>query len=156
MIRRTIASKFLSIVGISCVAPFLYAQTKRAESPKPIETTVCDIVADSQRFDGRQVRFFARFQSDGLEHSALVDSKCSRGIIPFTADGVENHSDIEAFDRALEQGQRGTMDKRIVATFTGRFVRRTSRSSRTLFVLEIERIDDLQVTMIDLKPHVPR
>jgi hypothetical protein len=48
------------------------------------------------------------------------------------------------------------MDKRIVATFTGKFVRRISRSSHTLFVLEIERIDDLQVTMIDLRPHVPR
>jgi hypothetical protein len=51
---------------------------------------------------------------------------------------------------------RGTIDKRIVATFTGRFVLRDSYSSRLGFVLNIERIDDLKVTRIDLKPHVPR
>jgi hypothetical protein len=38
------------------------------------------------------------------------------------------------------------MDKRIVATFTGRFVLRDSYSSRLRFVLNIERIDDLKVT----------
>ena len=74
-------------------------------SPSPIKTTVCEGVRDSQRFDGKKVRFFASFQSDGIERSVLTDSKCSRGIVPFVPDEVENHPDIEVFDRALERGK---------------------------------------------------
>ena len=120
------------------------------------ETHRYDTVRDRQRFDGKKVRFFASFQSDGLEHSALINSRCGRGIIPFAPDEVEHHPDIEAFDHALDKGRRGTMDKRIVAMFTGQFVRKPNPSSHTRFFLEIKRIDHLQVTMIDLTPHVPR
>jgi hypothetical protein len=126
------------------------------QSSKAINVTVCEIVENALRFVGKRVRFSAKFQSDGIEHSVLTDPDCGRGIEPFVPDEVEQHPDIEAFDRALDQGMRGTIDKRIVATFTGRFVLRDSYSSRLGFVLNIERIDDLKVTRIDLKPHVPR
>lgn len=76
--------------------------------------------------------------------------------MPFVVDEAEHHPDIEAFDRALDQGMRATRDKRIVATFTGRLLVRRDSHSRLHFVLNIERIDDLTVTPIDLKPRVPR
>jgi hypothetical protein len=155
MLRRKIIT-FVSIAGAYCIAPSLRAQTKQTPVPNPIDTTVCEVVGDSQRFDGKKVRFFARFQSDGIERSVLTDSKCARGIIPFVPDEVENHRDIQAFDRALEQGIRGTRDKHVVATFTGRFVRQAKPSSNPRFILQIERIDNLKVIMINLKPHVPR
>ena len=69
---------------------------------------------------------------------------------------MEHHPDIEAFDRALDQGSRGTIDKRVVATFTGRFVREAKSTSHPRLVLWIERIDSLQVTMIDSRPHKPQ
>jgi hypothetical protein len=99
MRRRTIT--FVSIAGAYCIAPFLGAQTKQNSLPSPINTTVCEVAGDSQRFDGKKIRFFARFQSDGIERSVLTDSKCSRGVIPFVLDEVENHPDIQAFDHAL-------------------------------------------------------
>jgi len=126
------------------------------QSSKAINVTVCEIVEDALQFVGKRVRFSAKFQSDGIENSVLTDPDCGRGIEPFVPDEVEQHPDIEAFDRSLDQGMRGTIDKRIVATFTGRFVLRESYSSRLGFVLNIERIDDLKLTRVDLKPHVPR
>jgi hypothetical protein len=125
-------------------------------SSNAINATICEIVEDALRFVGNRVRFSAKFQSDGIEHSVLTDPYCGRGIEPFVPDEVEQHPDIQALDYALDKGMRGTMDKRIVATFTGRFVLRDSDSSRLRFVLNIERIDELKVMPVDLKPHVPR
>jgi hypothetical protein len=156
MMRRKIINTLISFAGAYCIAPLLHAQRKQTPLPSPIDTTVCEGVGDGQRFDGKKVRFIANFRSDGIEHSVLTDSKCSRGIIPFVPDEFENHQDIQALDRALKQGRHGTMDKHIVATFTGRFVRQTKPSSRPRFILAIERIENLQVSMVDLKPHVPR
>jgi len=129
---------------------------KETQSSKAIETTVCEVVGDALRFVGERVRFSARFVSDGRHGSVLIDSNCGRGIEPFVADEVEQHPDIQALDRALGKGMLGTMDRRITATFTGRFVVRDSYSSWLQYALEIERIDDLKVTLVDLKPHVPR
>jgi hypothetical protein len=134
----------------------LSAQTEQTQTSRAIITTVCEIVEDPLRFVGKRVGFSARFDSDGIERSVLTDLSCGRGIEPFVPDEVEQHPDIEAFDRALGQGMRATIGKRIVATFSGRFVLRDSYSSRLRFVLNIERIDDLKVTRVDTKPHVPR
>ena len=102
------------------------------------------------------VRFPANFQSDGRHGSVLTGPECVRGIIPFVPDEIENHPDIEALDDALDRGMRGTMDKRIVATFTGKFIVKKDRSSHPVFTLEISKIENLQVSMIDLKPHLPQ
>ncbi|MFI5098135.1 MAG: hypothetical protein ACHQT6_09210 [Candidatus Acidiferrales bacterium] len=134
----------------------LSVHTEQTQALKAIGTTVCEIVEDPLRFVGKRVRFSASFVSDGIENSVLSDASCGRGIEPFVPDKVEQHPDIEALDRALGQGMRATTDKRIVAIFTGRFVVRDSYSSRLRFVLNIERIGDLKVTWIDLKPHVAR
>jgi hypothetical protein len=118
---------------------------------------VCEIISNTQKFDGKMVRFPAKFQSDGRHGSVLTESKCGRGIVPFVPDGIEHHPDIEALDDALDQGMRGTtMDKRIVAAFTGKFIVKKDRSSRPLFTLEISKIENMQVEMVDLKPHLPR
>jgi hypothetical protein len=71
------------------------------QSSKAINVTVCEIVENALRFVGKRVRFSAKFQSDGIEHSVLTDPDCGRGIEPFVPDEVEQHPDIEAFDRAL-------------------------------------------------------
>jgi len=131
------------------------ARPGQTQSSEAIDTTVCEIVEDPLRFVGKRIRFSARFDSDGIERSVLTDPSCGRGIEPFVPDEVEQHPDIEALDRALDQGMRGTIDKRIVATFTGRFVVRDSDLGLR-FVLHIEQVDDLKVTRVDLKPHVPR
>jgi hypothetical protein len=48
-------------------------------------------------------------------------------------------------DDTLDRRMRGTtMDKRIVATFTGKFVVKKDRSSHPVFTLEISKIENLQ------------
>jgi hypothetical protein len=155
--RHKIMGTFVGIAEISFLIGLLSSQTRLAVSTKPINTTLCEIVQNSKRFDGKKVRFIANFKSDGIENSVLTDTKCGRGILPFVPDEVEHHPDIEAYDRATDTGRLGTMDRRIVAIFTGRFVRKLTPShARFNFILEIERIEDLQVTMVDLRPHVPK
>src|SRR5262249_37947461 len=91
-------------------------------TPAPEEGTVCELVSKCSQSDATRVAFRAEFISDGLEHSALVDpTKCSQGIQPWTSEAVDDHPDIKALDAALAQGYRGTSDKQIVATFTGRY-----------------------------------
>lgn len=92
------------------------ARTGQTQSSEAINTTVCEIVEDPLRFVGKRVRFSAKFNS--IEWSVLTDPSCGRGIEPFVPDEVKQHPDIDALDRALDQGMRGTIDKRIVATFT--------------------------------------
>jgi hypothetical protein len=133
----------------------LSARTEQTPSSGAINTKVCEIVKDALQFVGKRVRFSARFVSDGIERSVLTDPSCSRGIEPFVPDKVGQNPDIEALNRTLDQGMRGTIDKRIVATFTGRFVVRDSDSGLR-FVLNIERVDNLKVTQVDLNPHAPR
>ena len=89
---------------------------------KAIETTLCEVVKHSVRFAGKWVRFHASFESDGLENSVLFDSKCKLGIVPYYSDQFVSRPDIQAFDRAINAGQPGTLDKRVVATFMGRFI----------------------------------
>lgn len=154
--RRKILRTCVAAAATYYFAPLLSSQTKPTLWKKPVDTTVCEIVQSTQRFDGKRVRFVADFRSDGIERSVLTDSKCGRGIIPFVPDEVEHHPDVEAFDRATDTGRLGTRDRRIVATFTGRFIRNLNRASHPRFILEIERIENLQVTMVDLKPHAPK
>jgi len=140
------------IVSAKPARLFTQEQTRSSEA---IKTTVCEVVKDPLRFVGKKVRFSAKFESDGIERSVLVSRYCPRGIVPLVPDEVENHPDIEALDRALDQGMRSTIDKHIDAIFTGRFALRDSDLGLQ-YVLNIERIDGLKVTTIDLKPHLPR
>jgi hypothetical protein len=152
--RNTITLIIIAVVICSSDSP---GQAQQTALQRPLDTTVCEIVRNPQKFDGRVVRFQAKFQSDGRHGSVLTELECVRGIIPFLPDGIEHHPDIEALDYALDQGLRGTTtDKRIVSSFVGRFIVHRGRSSRSVFMLEISKIENLQVKVVDLKPHLPR
>jgi hypothetical protein len=81
-----------------------------------------------------------------LENSALIDSKYQLGVEPRTSEAVDEHPDIKAVDAALARGKRGTSDKKIMATFIGRFKCTSSPVSRRHRILDIERIERLIVT----------
>jgi len=121
----------------------------RPSIPKPegpLKITVCEAVLRCSDLDGKQVRIRAEIQSDGLENSALVEPKCSQGIEPWTAEGVEQNPDMMALDAALAKGHPGTRDKRVVATFTGLFKCQSNNSSRQKRILQIEKVEGLVVT----------
>jgi hypothetical protein len=155
---------------IGAFACFAFAQIKEPPLPDPIDTTISEILARSESFSGKRVRIRARFESDGLERSVLVepqcailhdtkrrppiDPQCKLGIAPYDADGVEDHPDIKAFDRALDRGGQGTLDKRIVATFTGRFICRPTCSAIGGRILEIDTVSDLDASEIHDPPEI--
>jgi hypothetical protein len=160
-------ASFACVAGLISIAGMSFAQTKQPSPMEAIDTSVSQITAKSDSFVGKRVRIRARFESDGLESSVLVepqcaflddpkqkrpsDPKCKLGIVPSDLAGVEDHADIKAFDRALEKGVSGTKDKRVVATFTGWFRCKPACSAIGGRILEIESIDDLDVTMIVAK-----
>jgi hypothetical protein len=137
-------------------------------SVKPLETTITELVASSRKFSGKRVHVRASYHSDGRENDVLMEpncgtsktnppgeSQCGRGVVPFDAQEAESDPGSHALDRALAQGERGTMDKYITAEFTGRFRCVPSCARAKWFKLEIERVENLQVEMKDLKPHRP-
>ena len=141
---------FRCLAVIACATvfccPLSQSQTAAVRSSTPIQIPLCNIAQHPQRYQGMRVRLRASFETDGLEHSILADSDCKRGIVPRIAKGAEHNSDVEALERAVAKGRRGTIDKHIVGTFTGTVVYREKPSPSGTLILEIEKIDDLQVT----------
>jgi hypothetical protein len=138
---------FACSLGLSCIECSSYGQSKPPQSNKPIETTVCRLVADCKRFDGYSVQFRASVSSDWFEHTALVDPECKRGIVPQTSEEADKRPDVAAFDQALAEGKPGTTDLSITATFTGRFVcNPASLSPANRRVIEIQQVSGLAVT----------
>lgn len=136
-------------IGLALLAQTSHAQSKHSALEKPIEVTLCKLVAKCKKFDGKRVRFHASVISDWFEHTALFDRKCQRGLVPWIPDELEKHPDIEAFNRAMEEGKPGRRDLRIAAVFTGRFTcKSTSSFHRGRSILEIEEISELEVTRV--------
>ncbi len=140
-------------VGLACFACSSYGQSQPTEPEKPVEATVCQLVAHCKRFDGKRVQFRASVISDGFEYTALVDSECKQGIVPQTSDEADKRPDVDAFNRALAEGKPGTAGKKITATFTGRFTCKPGSSSPTRRrVIEIEQVRGLEVTKVKPGP----
>jgi len=154
MSYQRLSRLFAYCVGFTCLACALYGQSTSNAPEKPFETTVCNLVAHCKGLNGRRVKFRASVMSDWFEHTALVDPKCKRGIVPRTSDGADKRPDVDAFNRALEQGKPGTTDLSITATFTGRFsCQPTSPSPSNRRVIEIEEVEALEVTKAEPAHH---
>lgn len=99
----------------------LFAMLACRATISPTDTTLCAIVANPARFDGKDVRFIADFRSDGVHTSLLVDPSCPDvGIAPFESSSLPT-AEKEHFDRAIYSGAAGTLDKHISAVFSGRY-----------------------------------
>lgn len=149
--RRKLIARLSCLICVVFALDLPFGFPRQREPEKPIETTICDIVKHPETFVGKLVRFHAIFLSDGMDRSTLRDRKCKGGIAPRTSAEVDSHPDIKEFDRALSQGNMGTMDKDVTATFTGRFQCKPNCTAIGGRMLEIEQISDLQVTMIKSK-----
>lgn len=141
-------------LGLVCCVFLRPLNCKSATAAAPVELTVCQLVSNCSQFDHKRVRFKAEFLSDGLESSSLVDPpNCSQGIQPWTSKAVDRHSDIKALDAALAKGYRGTIDKQVVGTFTGRYECSSATGTKGPRILHIESIEGLTVT--PRKPESP-
>jgi hypothetical protein len=68
------------------------------------------------------------------------------GIEPWASEAIDRHPDMKALDAALMQGQPGTFDKQVVATFTGTFKCESGHRSRQRRILNLETVEDIVVT----------
>ena len=95
-------------------------------TPEPanptIHTTVCEITRHLGDFDGKNVVFHARVESDGIERTVLMDDKaeCPRGLIPAAVTGNKKSERAEkAMTKLVYRGHPGTLDKEIEGDFVG-------------------------------------
>lgn len=116
-----------------------------ADDPAVVAASLCAVVKSPWSFDGKRVRLAAEFVSDGMHTSLLVDDRCQLGITPYDSDQGQKQSELDALDRALEQGMAGTSDKTITAVFIGVFAYqpKTVKEPRVLY---IQRVMDLKVS----------
>ena len=122
--------------------------TPTGPDTQPIVTTLCEVVAHPEKFANKRVTFKASFESDGLDHSILNHSGCKLGIVPYPAADGKSRPDVEAFDKAIEEGAPGTTDKTVAATFTGLFLWKQP-SKR---ILKIEGVSELRVSPLKNGP----
>jgi hypothetical protein len=118
----------------------------------PIATTLCEVVAHPEKFSNKFLRFQASFDSDGLDHSILIHRGCRLGIVPYSPADGKKRPDFEEFEKAIDTGAPGTLDKTVVAIFTGRFIWKPP-STR---ILEIEGVSELRVSPLKGSPGRPK
>lgn len=134
--------------GIALLTRPLDAQTQ-TESRQPIDVKLCEIVAHSERYANRYLRLHAEVDSDGTHTTLLADPKCKTGIFLYNSDEVEkspeSHPDIQALERAIEEGQAGTLHKRIEGTFTGLFLL-DRKGAKLRCTMKLESVTSLKVS----------
>jgi len=123
----------------------------RATESAPIATTVCAITQRPGSFQRKLVSFPAQFISDTIEHSALIDPWCKRGIGPYIPDSAIG---AKEFDKALyNTGFFGMRDKTITATWVGRVTWHPKQIPRLDIV--VSEIRDLKVDFVSPPPDMP-
>jgi hypothetical protein len=136
LIARQVSQYFSILALVSfCCCPWSLIGSE----PAPLRTTVCAIAQGPKRFDNMLVVVSAEYESDGIEHDALVDRSCKGvGIVPVVSSGVVGG---DALSAARHQGLPGTTDKTIIATFIGVFRWMPDRDpSQVLLVRKIENL----------------
>jgi hypothetical protein len=112
-----------------------------AAKPAVVETTVCDLVKHSTRFDKANVRVRAIVMSDLIEHTMLIDNEClARGISFWIPHELDDSTDVRALRSELRsQWAIPPSNTQVSAVFDGTFL----REHRKLYlkVLTINHID---------------
>lgn len=116
-----------------------------AQGQKPIMTTLCSMIDNPRKYDRMLVQFSAHYESDGIEHSILVDeAKCNWGIAPEFPEHLAGREELE---KAIFLDHPGTYDKVISATWTGIFRYHPREVPR--WVLQLRRMDDFKFACED-------
>ena len=129
-----------ALVAISVAIPVpAIAQDSNASPITVLSASICELVAQPQRFNGEIVRVRAQYESDGIHLSVLVDPRCAGvGVVP------QGHTG-SAVD-AERGGCKGTLGKQIIATWLGWYHWDPNKTPGTdvprwLDVVEIENLE---------------
>lgn len=106
-------------------------------SAEAIPVTICELMAAPRNFDGRRVSVVAQIESDGIEHTTLIDESCpERGVTPYVPENSRANPDMMALQETMFRGRPGTNDKRVTASFKGVFRRYPNRMPSRRLILE--------------------
>jgi hypothetical protein len=129
----------LMLAAVHCANPVNTAVPKNSGNgaTAPIVVSICTVVENPGRYDGKRVTVSGCVTTDGREYEVLSNlaKPCSRGgIVPVFARGLRREQRFDA-----------EPDKKVCGTFTGIF-----RASNGLYdrVLEIEQTSDLEKTAL--------
>jgi hypothetical protein len=105
--------------------PLLLAAALSSSVPKStVETTLCALIRNPSRYDGKIVRFRAAAVTDWHHTTVLVHSGCRQGIELESTDAAPD-GQSQALDSAVGTPMDGGFERTVMATFTGRFWMRT-------------------------------
>jgi len=106
----------------------------------PEKTTVCEIMKNTEQYDGRRVLVSVFIESDAMHGSFLVDASCPHVGIPL-GPSISNKG-MEELHTAIWKGLPGTIDKTITVTVKGIFM--WAPDSFPTHELIIEEIHDMK------------
>lgn len=104
--------------------PFVGAIGCSSAAVHPHTTSLCEVVANSSKFDHAAVQFSATIESDGIEHTALTSPTCpGKGMALAIPDKVAKQREVKKIlDAIYRLGSIGTSGKDITATVAGVFL----------------------------------
>ena len=86
---------------------------------EPAAVTLCAVVADPEKYDGKLIRVTGSVVSDGIEHLGITDKSCGDKGISVTSETTPGA--LDNLSKMIFTGTPGTSDKEITATFDGTF-----------------------------------
>jgi hypothetical protein len=107
---------------------------------------LCEVVNNPGRYNNKDVRFYAAYETDGIERAVLLQKGCNRGITPYPPLDSKRHPTLDTLDGILASGNRGTADKAISGVFTSRFVWKGHRQ----LILYLDSVDKLKAETIQV------
>jgi hypothetical protein len=117
---------------------------------QPVVTTVCDLVARPNDFNGKVIRIQARYQSDDMGLTTLTDPMCFGGVVP-TGHFWDTEVSGSFFASLHKDGCLGTVGKKVTATWTGRYYwepKNTPGTGKFPRGLDVQKIDNLEIRPI--------
>jgi len=97
------------------VVPFSHAFDNH-----PLQTTICEVVANPSRFDGMEISVRG-YVFAGVEVTNISDAACHGGFQLTVSEAYYQHKDIQSFERGIR-----THGMHAVATVVGRFYKKAN------------------------------
>ena len=139
------SSKLPKLFGASFFALNGFAAGLSHAANQPGAPSACDVVRNAQDLSGKVIELHAEYETDGYHYTHLMDPRCphSDAISVVVFPEFTDEPSIQSLLKITFQGQAGTLDKKIVGTFRGKFNLHADQFSK--YELELQHVENLQV-----------
>ena len=102
--------------------------------------------SDAKSFDNQVVRFDALVDSDGIEHTRLLDKNCAKSALVVVSGSPNRETDLRALTDVIFGEQRGTFDRDVTGTFVGRFHTARNGQAATIELITASNVQARRIT----------